>query len=301
MTRAPKNCMIDAFLQQNQNTLNEQLNAYFDTYSSSCPQLNDACRYVLAKPGKQLRAHILFATGHLARAPEQLLNRAALAIELVHTYSLIHDDLPAMDNAELRRGQASCHNKFSEATAILVGDGLLTNAFSWLSSCPTSNDEDKLKLMACIAHLSQAAGSLGMVAGQSLDLNAKPVDVDALSKTHQLKTGAMFEASVLMGAVLGDVSSKNKEQLRLFIKHLGLAYQIQDDILDEIASTDTLGKPALADKNNDKITYVSLLGLNQAKVMMTETFSNASEALKGLEGDTQYLEQICKRIESRMH
>lgn len=293
--------MIEQFIIQQKKRLAAQREAYLKAYSSHSARLNHATQYTLSNSGKQLRALLVFAAGEISKAPIPLLERAAWSLELIHTYSLIHDDLPAMDNANLRRGQASCHQKFCEATAILTGDALLTNAFAWLAESPITNQGDAHKILNAIAHLSKASGSLGMVAGQSLDLFEVPNSIQQLTQVHQLKTGALFEAAVMIGCELGESSLEKKEALQAFVSHLGLAYQIQDDVLDKTSSTESLGKPVHLDDNNDKVTFITLLGLDKARELMSQTFMKAQEALNPLGSDAKLLALLSSLIENRHH
>ena len=253
----------------------------------------DAMRYTTLGAGKRLRALLALATAEaLGHSWEHALPVAA-ALECVHAYSLVHDDLPAMDDDNLRRGKPTCHIAYNEATAILVGDALQTLAFEILSDTELGySPETQLKMLNTLA---KAIGSQGMVKGQALDMayEAQTITLPQLETLHQAKTGALIEASVLLGALtVPNLSPSVLTTLQDFSKHLGLAFQIQDDILDVVGSTDELGKPAKSDENKQKSTYPSLLGLTEANHKATEHVQLALAALTLLPHDTTTLETL---------
>lgn len=225
-------------------------------------RLQAAIRHSLWAPSKHIRAMLCYATGLSFGADLPTLDRPALAIEAIHTYSLIHDDLPAMDNANQRRGQASCHIAFDEAHAILAGDALLTWAFELISSARALDPQQRCDMMT---QLSQASGPMGMVGGQSLDLINDPKQ---LKRCHQLKTGALIKTALRCGCIGANQSwGPEWEQLT---DHLGLAYQLQDDLLDLTASSDALGKPAQLDTKNAKQTLPQTHGLAAAQEQLAK-------------------------------
>lgn len=248
--------------------------------SPHCPhKLYSAIEYVLSAPGKYMRPNLVYLTGSLLGAPLAALDSAALAVELIHIYSLTHDDLPAMDNAALRRGQTTCHLQFDEATAILVGDALLPMAFQELAE---SNLPAK-QVVSMIKVLAKASGAYGMVAGQVLDLDGEQqsYELTQINSMHQLKTGAMIEASVMLGVLTANCDDKEEivKTLEHYSRCIGLAFQIQDDILDVCSDPKTLGKPTGLDESAGKSSYVHQRGLKQAKDDLNALYQQAIEAL----------------------
>lgn len=257
--------------------------------------------YSLMGGGKRLRPALVYATADILGHGEGLepLDPWAAAIECIHTYSLIHDDLPAMDDDSLRRGQPTCHKQFDEATAILAGDGLLTLAFEILADPQWALPVDRR--MESIHLLSLAAGRRGMVGGQMLDLTheGKSRDALALSQLHLAKTGAMLKVCCTGTACLLGASSDVRATLDQFGAHLGLGFQIADDILDETQSSQTLGKTAGKDRAADKLTYVKQWGLAGAKEKAQETLQLALRALDQLGARDSYLETLARMLIDR--
>ncbi|HEX9194935.1 MAG TPA: farnesyl diphosphate synthase [Azonexus sp.] len=238
-------------------------------------RLHDAMRYATLGGGKRVRPLLAFAAGELSGAAPEKLDVVACAVELIHAYSLVHDDLPCMDDDVLRRGRPTCHVEFDEATALLVGDSLQTLAFELLASQP---DADPARQLEMIALLARASGSRGMAGGQALDLAAvgRALDQPELELMHALKTGALIRAAVLLGALAGrPLSTDERKSLDRFAKRAGLLFQVVDDILDCTASTATLGKTAGKDEAAEKPTYVSLLGLDAARAYADELRNDA--------------------------
>ena len=228
--------------------------------------LSDAMRYSTLDGGKRIRPLLTIAAGFLSNANLDDSINIGCALELIHCYSLVHDDLPAMDNDDLRRGRPTCHKKYNEATAILVGDALQTLAFQVLSSNDINiPDTNKLQIIQLI---SVCAGSSGMVGGQMQDLlsTGTRLDLQSLQKMHELKTGALIQGSILAGYLGGrEIDPTTYTELKEIANRLGLLFQIVDDILDTVKDTATLGKTANKDAINEKATYVSILGLDEAK------------------------------------
>lgn len=239
-------------------------------------RLHEAMRYSLLAGGKRVRPLLVLAACHAVAEVNAACWPGVAAIEYIHTYSLIHDDLPSMDDDDLRRGKPTCHVAFDEATAILAGDALQSAAFE----CLALSD----KTLPMVAYLAKAAGAGGMVAGQAIDMAAvdRTVDLDYLTHMHRSKTGALIRASVQMGALAGGASASQLASLERYAEAIGLAFQIQDDILDVTAQTAVLGKPQGADAAANKPTYVSLLGLDGARRKAEETLADALEALEGI-------------------
>ena len=241
----------------------------------SDPALEAALAYALANPGKQLRSRLCRETATMVSGETvQSATRVGEAIECLHTYSLIHDDLPSMDNDDLRRGKPTVHRAFDEATAILVGDGLQAFAFEWVSETDGLSDTQKIKLVKL---LSKSVGFDGMVGGQAMDIAAegKSLDVSALKEVHLRKTGALIEASVLAGAICGEANAEQIEALGRFSRNIGLAFQVMDDVLDVTASSETLGKTAGKDIAADKSTYVACMGVDAASAYANDLLNEA--------------------------
>nr|WP_289036692.1 farnesyl diphosphate synthase [uncultured Allobacillus sp.] len=239
--------------------------------------LKDAVDYAVRAGGKRLRPILLMSTYEGFSTDLKKATDPAIALELIHTYSLIHDDLPAMDDDDLRRGQPTLHRQFDEATAILVGDGLLTYAFQLVSSSSNLEAEEKVYV---IQQLSQASGINGMVGGQYLDLKAENEEIDEheLSTIHIKKTGALIQAAIKIGAYLGGATPPQIESLQTFGYYLGLIFQVQDDLLDVEGDSDELGKLTGSDIARNKSTYPKLLGLQGAKDRKNQYMDMAKEA-----------------------
>ena len=240
-------------------------------------RLHAAMRHAVLGGGKRMRPLLVYAAGTLFDADETLLDTPAAAVELVHVYSLVHDDLPAMDDDSLRRGKPTVHVAFDEATAILAGDALQTRAFEVLAESPASAE----LRVAWLQALASTTGVAGMCGGQALDIDAtgKLQSVDELERMHALKTGALIRASVRMGALGGGASSDQLQRLDAFASALGLAFQVRDDILDVESSSERLGKTAGKDAEQDKSTYPSLLGMAGAKGKLDELATTMHDAL----------------------
>ncbi|MCH8840664.1 MAG: polyprenyl synthetase family protein [Planctomycetes bacterium] len=261
--------------------LREQIDAALRRYvefGSSCPaRLREAIRYSLLAPGKRLRPQlVLLAAGACGTETEQALP-AAVAVEMVHAYSLVHDDLPAMDNDDLRRGRPTCHKQFGEATAILVGDALLTRAFEILASevrPPTA-------AARCCAELAQAAGATALVGGQADDLDAQfgNLSRDQLESIHRRKTGALFRVSLRLGAIVAEASPEQLQALDQFGGHLGLAFQVVDDLLDVSGSESDVGKRLNKDNQQGKATYPAVLGEADSRELAGQLIDQAGEAI----------------------
>ncbi len=246
--------------------------------------LHQAMRYSVLNGGKRLRPILTYATGDALDVPLDTLNGPACAVEFIHAYSLIHDDLPAMDDDDLRRGKPTCHVQFDEATAILAGDGLQTLAFEVLASDPQT-DVSPSQRVAMINCLAKASGSGGMVGGQAIDLMSVGLQLDlpALEMMHIHKTGALIRASVRLAALAHpDLDDDIADRLDHYAKCIGLAFQIQDDILDEESDTATLGKTQGKDRAQNKPTYPALLGMSGAKQKAREMHEAAVASLEPL-------------------
>ena len=265
--------------------------------ATDIPQrLHDAMRYAALGGGKRVRPLLAFAAGELTGATAETLEVVACAVEMIHAYSLVHDDLPCMDDDVLRRGRPTCHVEYDEPTALLVGDALQTQAFEILAREPLGDPARQLEMIALLA---QASGSRGMAGGQAIDLASvgKTLTQPELELMHALKTGALIRAAVLLGALAGrPMSPEERSSLDRFAKRAGLLFQVVDDILDCTASTATLGKTAGKDEAADKPTYVSLLGLEGAKAYAEELRSEALGALAPFGESARRLQELADFI-----
>ncbi len=261
-------------------------------------RLKEAMRYSLEAGGKRIRPLLLFATMKALGKSLESGIPVACAIEMIHTYSLIHDDLPCMDDDDLRRGKPTNHKVFGEAMAVLAGDGLLTNSFQVISDSKDITDTKKIKLLS---ELAKSAGSEGMVGGQVADMEGegKHISLAELEYIHEHKTGKMLEYSIIAGAILADADSKKIENLRKFAYHLGLAFQIRDDLLDIEGTEAEIGKRVGSDVLNEKVTYPSLLSLEGAKEKLSVHMKKAKEILHETLGEAEELVLLCDLIGAR--
>ncbi len=242
MKKTMKTSPLSPFLQQSLARINQNLEQLFLNLPAPSERLHAAMQYSSLAGGKRIRALFIYATGHAFQIKPECLDAAALAVELVHTYSLIHDDLPAMDNDDLRRGKPTCHKAFDEASAILAGDALQTLAFEQLSkSNPHLTSTQQLRMIEILTH---AIGVQGMASGQALDLETlgKNIDLALLQQIHQLKTGALICACIQLALAAGDVNATEAKHMQHFAEKIGLAFQVQDDLLDVIGDQNDLGK-----------------------------------------------------------
>ncbi|MFS0780996.1 polyprenyl synthetase family protein [Bacillus sp. 1P06AnD] len=262
--------------------------------------LKGAMSYSLRAGGKRIRPLLVFAVLDAFRGNMDIGMKAACAIEMIHTYSLIHDDLPSMDNDDTRRGKPTNHIVFGEANAILAGDALLTYSFTLLTE-KVYKDVKPEQLLELIAVISSCAGAEGMVGGQTADMEAegKAVSLEELEYIHEHKTGRLLTASVLAGAILGGATTDEKKELERFSHHLGLAFQIRDDILDIEGSEEEIGKPVGSDVTNGKNTYPALLTLEGAKAKLQEEIQQAISVLGKLDMMEGYLFDITKLVAYR--
>jgi farnesyl diphosphate synthase len=262
-------------------------------------RLHEAMRYAVLGGGKRVRPLLAFAAGEVAGADIERVQHAAAAVELIHAYSLVHDDLPTMDDDALRRGKPTVHVEFDEATALLVGDALQSLAFDALAAPPLA--DDAATQLGMVRLLAQAAGSRGMAGGQAIDLASvgKPLDLTELEFMHIHKTGALIRASVLLGAQCGTVSESAIAALDHYAKCIGLAFQVVDDVLDAEAPTATLGKTAGKDAAHNKPTYVSLLGAPRARELARTLHADARAALATLGAPAERLRQLADFVVER--
>lgn len=290
--------IISAYLPR----IEENLSALIPASHHTDEKLVAACRYSLLNGGKRLRPILVYLTGELFNADNADLDRIACAIECIHSYSLVHDDLPAMDDDELRRGRPTCHIAYDEATAILVGDALQCLAFETITesqfNCTTVNNQLKI-----VDTLANASGLLGMCGGQALDIAATDsvITLTQLEQVHKLKTGALLKSAIKMGALAGNANELEIAALARYAEAIGLAFQVQDDILDVEGDTHTLGKPQGSDIEANKATYPALLGIEGAKEKAQNLVNQAIDALSEIDADTGRLKAIAEYIIARDH
>ena len=260
----------------------------------------DAMEYSVFAGGKRLRPMLMEASYQMFDGTNPAIDDFMAAIEMIHTYSLIHDDLPAMDNDEYRRGKKTTHAVYGEAMAILAGDALLNYAFETVAAALTRNEGD-WRIVRAFSVLAQKAGIYGMIGGQTVDveLTNKPVPHEKLDFIYHLKTGALLESSMMIGALLAGADEEETRRVEQMAAAIGLAFQIQDDILDVTSSMEVLGKPVLSDEKNNKTTYVTLEGLEKAKQDVARISDDAVRILHELPGENEFLEALIHMLVSR--
>jgi len=284
-----------------QQRIDKALDACLPNGQAQKNKLTEAMRYsVIGGGGKRIRPAMVYAAGEAMDVDQNILDTPACAVEIIHTYSLIHDDLPAMDDDNLRRGQPTCHKAFDEATAILAGDALQAHAFEILAASDLHvNDRRRLEMITLLA---TASGSDGMAGGQAIDLAAvgNRLTLEQLEAMHRLKTGALIKASILLGAMCSTTVTEDElAMLGRYADCIGLSFQIQDDILDVIGDTETLGKPKGSDEKMQKPTYPSILGLDASRKLALEQHQQALSHLETLGERADTLRQLSAYIVER--
>jgi geranylgeranyl diphosphate synthase type II len=290
---------IKQYFKRKAELVERELDRLLPAETETPPTIHQAMRYSVFAGGKRLRPILAIAAGEIFGASESELLPAASALEMIHTYSLIHDDLPAMDNDDLRRGMPTCHVKFGEAMAILAGDALLTQAFVTLADYETSHPDRKARVISEVA--KAAATKNALIGGQVLDMQSegKPVSGQQLEEIHRGKTGALIRCSIRVGAILGGASEAELSALTVYGEKAGLAFQVADDLLDEIGTSEELGKTAGKDAASHKATYTALYGIHGAREMAERLCREAIAAVRNLERDTKVLESIARFIVER--
>ncbi len=279
----------------------DQLNQWLEKIEIQQQPLTEAMKYALLLGGKRARPYLVYITANMLGVSAEFADDAAAAVECIHSYSLIHDDLPAMDNDDLRRGHSTCHIKFDEATAILAGDALQTLAFEILANGSLTKEAESSRI-DMIRVLSKASGASGMCMGQSLDLQAegKLVNLTSLEKIHAHKTGALMKSAIQLGALCaGEKGKEILPQLEKYADAIGLAFQVQDDILDIISDTETLGKPQGSDLELEKSTYPALLGLEGAQQKAEQLYQTAIDALNDIPYNTDAMQAFAQYVIAR--
>ncbi|MHC8307542.1 polyprenyl synthetase family protein [Pseudomonas sp. PB3P13] len=293
--------MIQAYSATSQARVNAALESLLTAPGPELARLYEAMRYSVMNGGKRVRPLLAYAACEALGGQAEQANGAACAVELIHAYSLVHDDLPAMDDDDLRRGLPTTHKKFDEACAILAGDGLQTLAFSALLDPRLTTSDADIRLQM-VSALALAAGPAGMVGGQAIDLGSVGLKLDqkALEYMHRHKTGALIEVSVKLGALASGRADKDRlKALKTYALAIGLAFQVQDDILDVESDTQTLGKRQGADIARDKPTYPALLGLDAAKAYALELHDQALHALRPFDAAAEPLRDVARYIVER--
>ena len=254
----------------------------------------DAMEYSVFAGGKRLRPMLMEASYQMFDGTNPAIDDFMAAIEMIHTYSLIHDDLPAMDNDEYRRGKKTTHAVYGEAMAILAGDALLNYAFETAFRAFETAPQESLKIGRALSVLGRKAGVYGMIGGQVIDVKetGHAVPKDVLDTIYELKTGALIECAMMIGAILGGAEEEDVRKVEKIAHYVGIAFQIQDDILDVTSTEEVLGKPIHSDEKNQKTTYVTLLGIEQAQKRVEELSNQAIDLLHQLSGENEYLEQL---------
>ena len=297
------NNALKNYLRSCQDRVEKALDARLPPATQLPQKLHEAMRYTVLGGGKRMRPMLTYCTGKTLGIAPELLDGPACAVEFIHVYSLIHDDLPAMDDDDLRRGKATCHVAYDEATAILTGDALQTLAFQVLAHDPdiTTSAEKRLQMIDALA---RASGSQGMVGGQAIDLESvgRTLTLPELENMHIHKTGALIRASVQLATLaIPDVQPDIAHKLDHYAKCIGLSFQVKDDILDEESDTATLGKTQGKDQDNDKPTYPALLGLQGAKEKARELHEQAVESLSVFGSEADLLRDLSLYIIERDH
>ncbi|MEP7337389.1 MAG: polyprenyl synthetase family protein [Acidobacteriota bacterium] len=290
---------VTAYFKQKATKVDEWLDQLLPSEHETPETIHRAMRYSVFAGGKRLRPILAIATGEIFGADEHELLPVACSLEMIHTYSLIHDDLPAMDNDDLRRGLPTCHVKFGEAIAILAGDALLTQAFLTLAEYKTSNTDIKARVILEVAQA--AATTRALIGGQVLDIESegKQITGEQLEAIHRAKTGALIRCSVRIGAIIGKANERELSALTEYGEKVGLAFQVADDLLDETATSEELGKTAGKDAASQKATYTALYGINGAREMADRLYCEAITAARRTERETKVLESIAQFIVER--
>lgn len=292
---------LKQYLAARKQQINQALSAYFP--SAGTTRIIEAMQYSLMAGGKRVRPILCLAAAEAVGGTPDDVIKPACAIEMIHTYSLIHDDLPGMDNDALRRGKPTLHLAFDEATAILTGDALLTFAFEILASTEPKGAYSESVQLRVLRVLSQAVGHNGMIEGQMRDLAAEgqTLDLEHLKALHSMKTGALIEAALFAGAIMAGGNPHQIERLQVFGSNIGLAFQIVDDILNVTGDPDVIGKATGTDANRQKSTYPALLGLEQSRTLARDAIRQALQALSDFDNKADPLRVLAEYIINRNH
>ena len=278
--------------------IEEILKQYLPKQEGHQKVIMEAMEYSVMAGGKRLRPMLMMETYRLFDGEGDLVEPFMAAIEMIHTYSLVHDDLPAMDNDDYRRGRKTTHVVYGEAMGILAGDALLNFAFETAAKAFTLHPEKSLEIGKAMQVLAGKAGIYGMIGGQVVDVQSagESVSKDVLDFIYELKTSALIESSMMIGAILAGASQENIKMIETIAKNVGIAFQIQDDILDVTSTAEVLGKPILSDEKNEKTTYVTLVGLEKAKEYVETVSMEAVDLLHRFEAKDSFLEELLKAL-----
>ncbi|OEY66711.1 polyprenyl synthetase family protein [Marinobacter sp. X15-166B] len=297
----PDHCTAADFIESSARRIDAALKQRLPTTGTASARLESAMQYSVLGGGKRIRPILCLASALAVGQPESRAMVPACAVELIHAYSLVHDDLPAMDDDHLRRGRATTHIAYDEASAILAGDALQSLAFGWLAEAPELSDRTRLQM---VTELARASGFAGMVGGQAIDLESvgKSLTLSALETMHRYKTGALIEASVRLGALTADPADPAAlERLSAYARALGLAFQVQDDLLDIEGDTKVIGKPQGSDIAKHKPTYPALLGVAGAKDYLTVLLDQALSSLQDFGPEAEALRTMANFVVARTH
>jgi len=273
-----------------------RVNTRLDQYLTTQGQLTEAMRYSVLAGGKRFRPILSYCVADMFGSSLNLVDSSSCAVELIHAYSLIHDDLPAMDDDDIRHNQPSCHKRFDEAQAILAGDGLQALAFEVLVNDPLLDNQVKIDLLSSLTH-----AAFEMAEGQAIDLSIvdQTVSIDLLEGMHRKKTGELLSCAVDLGAIVAQCSEQDRTTLKVFSQAIGLAYQIQDDVLDVEAPVGILGKQQHSDSEKNKPTYPAIIGLQESKDAYQALYLQANDCLSDLSMDAQALQRLIKKLQTR--
>jgi farnesyl diphosphate synthase/geranylgeranyl diphosphate synthase type II len=273
-----------------------RVNTRLDQYLTTQGQLTEAMRYSVLAGGKRFRPILSYCVADMFGSSLNLVDSSSCAVELIHAYSLIHDDLPAMDDDDIRHNQPSCHKRFDEAQAILAGDGLQALAFEVLVNDPLLDNQVKIDLLSSLTH-----AAFEMAEGQAIDLSIvdQTVSIDLLERMHRKKTGELLSCAVDLGAIVAQCSEQDRTTLKVFSQAIGLAYQIQDDVLDVEAPVGILGKQQHSDSEKNKPTYPAIIGLQESKNAYQALYLQANDCLSDLSMDAQVLQRLIKKLQTR--
>ena len=278
--------------------IEDVLKKYLPEQSGYQKEIMGAMEYSVMAGGKRLRPMLMKETYKLFGGTENIIEPFMAALEMIHTYSLVHDDLPAMDNDDYRRGRKTTHVVYGEAMGILAGDALLNYAFETATKAFTMFPNKSLEIGKAIQILGHKAGIYGMIGGQVVDVTSvgKKISKEVLDFIHELKTSALIESAMMIGATLAGASDADVAKVELIAKNVGIAFQIQDDILDVTSTAEVLGKPVLSDEKNDKTTYVTLVGIDKAREYVERISNEAISLLHELEYDNEFLTELLKEL-----
>lgn len=278
--------------------IEEIIKAYLPKKEGCQGLIMEAMEYSLLAGGKRIRPMLMQETFWMFGGCGDLIQPFMAAIEMIHTYSLVHDDLPAMDNDEYRRGRKTTHVVYGEAVGILAGDALLNCAFETASSAFSTYPEENIRIGKAIQILGRKAGIYGMIGGQVIDVSSagKELSKEVLDVIHELKTAALIESSMMIGAILAGATDKELQKIERVAHNVGLAFQIQDDVLDVTSTAEVLGKPVGSDEKNDKTTYVTLLGIDKAKEYVKELSEEAVSLLQSFSKRNVFLEELIEKL-----